>query len=169
MSKQIEIFIVAMKELGKRILDGSRGWEVRFETPPGAYLHLSKPNWGDDNMNGVHLEAYVRVTEEEGHGEAVVALHCERGCPGGDRKSIMIALAGRIQSACVELPEGASPILVRGVEDCTVVESRFAFSVSDKSDLKLVMDRVEDDLKQLQRILTPHIDAAIEDIVSGDV
>ena len=81
----------------------------------------------------------------------------------------MIALAGRIQSACVELPEGASPILVRGVKDCTVVESRFAFSVSDKSDLKLVMDRVEDDLKQLQRILTPHIDAAIEDIVSGDV
>ena len=111
----------------------------------------------------------MRVTEEEGHGEAVVALHCERGCPGGNRKSIMIALAGRIQSACVELPEGASPILVRGVKDCTVVESRFAFSVSDKSDLKLVMDRVEDDLKQLQRILTPHIDAAIEDIVSGDV
>lgn len=59
--------------------------------------------------------------------------------------------------------------MVRGVKDSTVVESRFAFSVSDKSDLKLVMDRVEDDLKQLQRILTPYIDAAIENVVIGDV
>ena len=53
MSKQIEPFIVAMKGLSNRLLEGSRGWEVRFETPPGAYLHLSKSNWGDDNMNGV--------------------------------------------------------------------------------------------------------------------
>ena len=33
-------------------------------------------------MDGVHLEAYVCETEDPGLCEAIVALHCERGCPG---------------------------------------------------------------------------------------
>ena len=68
-------FVAAFEGLGDRLRDGVGGWEVRFEKPPGAYLHLSKPKWGDEQMDGVHLEAYVSLTEQEGHGEAVVALH----------------------------------------------------------------------------------------------
>ena len=97
-------------------------------------MHLSKPNWGDDNMDGVHLEAYVCETEDPGLCEALVALHCERGCPGGDRESLITALARRIQSAREEVPKGTSPVLVRGVKDCTVVEVREAFFASDESE-----------------------------------
>ena len=56
------------------------GWEARLEDPPQAYIHVSKPLWGDENMNGIHFEAYIlgkQVQDEE----ALVALHCERGCP----------------------------------------------------------------------------------------
>ena len=159
MSVRFELFVDAFQALGERLLKDSPGWEVRFETPPGAYLHLSKPNWGDDNMDGVHLEAYVSETGECGRGEAVVALHCERGCPGGDRESLITALAQRVQSACEEFPKGASPVLVRGVQDCTVVESRFAFSMRDETEVRFVVDGVEDDLKRLQHVVAPHVDA----------
>ena len=164
MSGRFEPFVDAFQALGERLLKDSPGWEVRFETPPGAYLHLSKPNWGDDNMDGVHLEAYVSETGEGGRGEAVVALHCEKGCPGGDRESLITALAQRVQSACEELPKGTPPVLVRGVKDCTVVESRFAFFVPDESEVRLVVDSVEDKLKGLQRAVAPHVDAVIEEL-----
>ena len=164
MSVRFELFVDAFQALGERLLKDSPGWEVRFETPPGAYLHLSKPNWGDDNMDGVHLEAYVSETGECGRGEAVVALHCERGCPGGDRESLITALAQRVQSACEEFPKGASPVLVRGVQDCTVVESRFAFSMRDEPEVRFVVDGVEDDLKRLQRVVAPHVDAVVDNL-----
>ena len=115
-------------------------------------------------MDGVHLEAYVSETGECGRGEAVVALHCERGCPGGDRGSLITALAQRVQSACEEFPKGASPVLVRGVQDCTVVESRFAFSMRDEPEVRFVVDGVEDDLKRLQRVVAPHVDAVVDNL-----
>ena len=164
MSGRFEPFVDAFQALGERLLKDSPGWEVRFETPPGAYLHLSKPNWGDDNMDGVHLEAYVCETEDPGLCEAIVALHCERGCPGGDRESLITALARRIQSAREEVPKGTSPVLVRGVKDCTVVEVREAFFASDESEVRSVVDGVEDTLRGLQRAVAPHVDAVIEEL-----
>jgi hypothetical protein len=166
MSELFQPFVAAFEGLGDRLRDGVGGWEVRFENPPGAYLHLSKPKWGDQQMDGVHLEAYVSMAEQEGHGEAVVALHCEKGCPGGDRESLITALAQRVRSARGDFPRDASPVLVRGEKDCTtVVEVRFAFCVHDTSDVKSVVDRVEKDLRQLQRAVTPHVDAVIDDLL----
>jgi hypothetical protein len=56
-------------------------------------------------------------------------------------------------------------VLVRGEKDCTVVEVRFAFCVHDTADVKSVVDRVEKDLRQLQRAVTPHVDAVIDDLL----
>ena len=56
------------------------GWEARQELPPEAYLHLSKPSWGDENMNGIHLETYI-LSKQIQNEKAVLALHCEAGCP----------------------------------------------------------------------------------------
>ena len=44
-----------------------------------AYLHVSKPSWGDENMNGIHLETYVLSKQLENN-QAPVAIHCEGGC-----------------------------------------------------------------------------------------
>ena len=43
-----------------RLAEGVRadGWEARQETPPQAYLHVSRPGWGDGGMDGIHIEAY---------------------------------------------------------------------------------------------------------------
>ena len=46
------------QRLGDAFADRARGWETRFLTPPGAYIHVSKPAWGDESMDGVHLEAW---------------------------------------------------------------------------------------------------------------
>lgn len=55
-------------------------WIVSFEQPPQAYLHVSKPHWGDERMNGIHLETYV-LGQQLRSRIAPVALHCEGGCP----------------------------------------------------------------------------------------
>lgn len=60
------------------------GWEVRQETPPQAYIHISRPCWGDANMNGIHLETYV-LDGQIARGYAPVALHCEGGYPHQER------------------------------------------------------------------------------------
>mmetsp|Transcript_81322 Transcript_81322/g.230406 ORF Transcript_81322/g.230406 Transcript_81322/m.230406 type:complete len:212 (-) Transcript_81322:31-666(-) len=60
------------------------GWEVRQETPPAAYLHVSRPGWGDERLNGIHLEAYV-LGGQLASRRAPVALHCEAGCPFQER------------------------------------------------------------------------------------
>jgi len=56
------------------------GWVTEQEVPPAAYLHVSKPNWGDEKMNGIHLETYV-LSQQLNNKAALVALHCEKGCP----------------------------------------------------------------------------------------
>ena len=56
------------------------GWEARQEEPPQAYLHVSRPSWGDENLNGIHIETYV-LSRQLAERRAPVALHCERGCP----------------------------------------------------------------------------------------
>jgi hypothetical protein len=35
-------------------------WETRQEPLPNspAYLHVSRPSWNDENLNGIHLETY---------------------------------------------------------------------------------------------------------------
>ena len=165
-------FVVAFKGLGERLRGGSEEWEVRFENPLGAYLHVSKPSWGDENMDGVHLEAYVRATKVPGKGEAVVALHCESGCPGENREVLMTELAKRIEPEVDAWTETAgangkvwTPVLPRGVKDCTVVESRFSCALP--ANVPQDVGRIEDLLMLLRRDLTPHVDAAIETVVGS--
>ena len=55
------------------------GWESRQEKG-NAYLHVSKPNWLDNNMNGIHLETYIMDGQLQ-MGYAPVCVHCEGGFP----------------------------------------------------------------------------------------
>ena len=75
--------------------DVSGVWEVRQENPPGAYLHLSRPNWNDDNMNGLHFEAYV-LCQQLQRRQALVALHCESGWSVEFRKKFVPLIKRRI-------------------------------------------------------------------------
>ena len=52
---------------------------VGKEAIPDAYLHISKSNWGDEKMNGIHFETYVLKGQLESK-FAPVCLHCESGC-----------------------------------------------------------------------------------------
>ena len=79
----------------------SATWEVRQETPPGAYLHLSRPNWKDDNMNGLHFEAYV-LCQQLQRRQALVALHCESGWSVEFRKQFVPLLKRRISDKLEE-------------------------------------------------------------------
>ena len=158
----------AFQRLGARLGgEGAAGrWEVRFETPPAAYLHLSKPGWGDQDMDGVHLEAYYAAGGEAKEGKAVVALHCEAGAPGGDRCALMADLAERIapEVAAWPPPGGGAvgawgPLLPCGTEGCTVLEWRAA--LPNQAAASTVMEHIETRLAHLRRTLTPHVDAAI--------
>ena len=72
-------------------------WEVRQEQPhPGAYLHVSRFNWRDYNMNGIHLEAYV-LDKQINAKEAVVALHCESEWPLEFRTKFVPQITERIR------------------------------------------------------------------------
>jgi peptide deformylase len=86
------------------LADGFRaqdGWEARQETPPAAYLHVSRPSWGDAGMDGIHLEAFVLGKQLEAR-TALVALHCERGCPFQER--FMRAITERASAAIRAFP-----------------------------------------------------------------
>jgi hypothetical protein len=75
-----EAFESELRTLVDELRKGGEGWEVRQEPPSGAYLHVSLPQWGDEDMNGIHIETYV-LGRELAARSAPVALHCESGCP----------------------------------------------------------------------------------------
>ena len=75
-----EAFESEFRTLVDELRKGGEGWEVRQEPPSGAYLHVSLPQWGDEDMNGIHIETYV-LGRELAARSAPVALHCESGCP----------------------------------------------------------------------------------------
>eukprot|EP00756_Hemistasia_phaeocysticola_P008301 Hpha_TRINITY_DN14576_c0_g1::TRINITY_DN14576_c0_g1_i1::g.46723::m.46723 len=59
----------------------TNGWITQQEAPPAspAYLHLSRKTWGDERMNGIHIELYV-LDGQIARRKAPVCLHCEGGC-----------------------------------------------------------------------------------------
>ena len=140
--------------LGDAFADRARGWETRFLTPPGAYIHVSKPAWGDDSMDGVHLEAYV-----DDRGCACVALHCEKGSPVRDRRACVRALAERVGPDVEAWDSTSTPwtILPRGDEDCSACETRFTTSGYSARE---TVDVIARELRKLQT-LAPSIDAVI--------
>ena len=72
-----EIFDLLFDQLAEKF-DSESGWEAR--QGDSSYLHVSKPTWGDEEMNGIHLETYV-LDDQLAKRTAPVAIHCEAGCP----------------------------------------------------------------------------------------
>jgi aryl-alcohol dehydrogenase-like predicted oxidoreductase len=127
------------------------GWEARQEAPSQAYLHVSRPNWGDERMNGVHLEAYVLGGELESR-RAPVALHCEAGCPFQAR--FMELFTERAASTIHSFP-GAYTI--HGPVGSSVCEISVPFGDSPTE----TVERLAEELRRLQSLATL-IDSTIE-------
>ena len=136
-------------------------WEVRQEKPhPGAYLHVSRFNWRDYNMNGIHLEAYVLNKQIQAK-EAVVALHCESGWPLEFRQKFVPQISERIHGRL----EGWSCYREYGTWKfhvskgmMSVCEVRVPFGASPDE----TMERIE---RQLRRLMT--LSADIYDVIAN--
>jgi len=146
---------------------GGGRWEVRQESPPGAYLHVSRPNWNDKDMNGLHLEAYV-LSQQLERRQALVALHCESGWPLEFRKKFGPLLKTRIGDKLEEWNQSQDENnlgkwrLVKG-DGMSLCEVDVPFGDVPEETGR----RIE---KQLQRLktLSGTIDETISQCLSGD-
>jgi hypothetical protein len=137
------------------------GWETRQDTPPAAYLHLSKPSWGDENMDGIHFETYILPQQLESRC-APVMLHCEGGCPF--RTRFMELFAFRAAALVRKFPGGYS---MAGSSSATsdsnaLCEVSVPFEKSPSETVK----RISMELRRLQ-LLAPLIDEIVSEL-SGD-
>jgi len=119
------------------------GWKTALENPPDAYIHVSRPLWGDENMNGIHLEAYVLGRELQTR-KAPVALHCEGGCPF-QRK--FIARATELLGPVVQGWPGGWKIGDGG--SCSVCEVQIEVSPQSPEE---TMERIKTELRRLQSL-----------------
>jgi hypothetical protein len=138
-------------------------WEVRQEKPhPGAYLHVSRQDWRDYNMNGIHLEAYVLDNQIKSK-EGVVALHCENEWPLEFRKEfipqITERIRGRLEGWSCYREYGTWKLMghVSKGRMMNVCEVRVPFGVSPDDE---TMERIE---RQLRRLMT--LSADIDDVI----
>jgi hypothetical protein len=149
-------------------------WQVQQEKTPHchrAYLQVSRLNWHNYNMNGIHLEAYV-LDDQINSKEGIVALHCESEWPLEFRKEFVSQLTERIRGrlegwSCYR--EYGTWKLMMGHNDnddgvsnnnlgmMSVCEVRVPFGVSPDE----TMERIE---RQLRRLMTlsPDIDHVID-------
>lgn len=132
-------------------------WEVQQEKPhPRAYLHVSRFNWRDYNMNGIHLEAYI-LDKQIKSKQAVVALHCESGWPLEFRRKFIPQLSerirGRLEGWSCYREYGAWKLMMGNNDDdesrgmMSVCEVGVPFGASPDE----TMERVE---RQLRRLMT---------------
>ena len=133
------------------------GWEARQENPPQAYIHVSKPSWGDENMNGIYLEAYILGQQIESE-NALVALHCEGGCPF--QNQFMQLMTERFQEEVKSSPNRRSDYTVCGPTGCSVFQTLVPFG-QDASAGEVVC-KVHAELEKLQG-LAAVIDKTIAD------
>ena len=126
------------------------GWEVRQETLPQAYLHVSRRGWGDEHMNGIHLEAYV-LGRQLASQCGLVMLHCEGGCPFQQRfMSVFTELAGDTIRAF------PGEYVVKGPNGSSVCEVAVPFAAVPQQTMVLIAA----ELRRLQT-LAPLVDRAI--------
>ncbi|CAD7935451.1 unnamed protein product [Amoebophrya sp. A25] len=132
------------------------GWEVRLENPPQAYMHVSRPEWGDERMNGIHLETYV-LRQQFYDGVAPVALHCEGGSP--------VACAEfkrRIAEKCCDLVRSWGTgewKFAKEHSSCSVFEVLAPLS----PDSRETLEKLAVELRRL-RTIGPMIDSVIRDL-----
>lgn len=141
----------AFNELAERFAT-MEGWEARQETG-NAYLHVSKPNWLDSNMNGIHLETYVMDGQLQ-CGYAPVCLHCERGFP--KQKEFMHLFTQRAREQIESWPGYE----ILGPKGCSVCE----ILVPMESTVEETVEKLANELVHLQK-LAPLIDQTISDVL----
>ena len=130
-------------------------WETRQETPPQAYIHVSKPEWDDTKMNGIHFEAYI-LSDQIQDGNALVALHCEGGCPF--QQQFMETMTERFQAEVKKSPDKWGQYEVCGPKGCSVFEVLVPFGDSDVGG---VVSKVQSELVKLQESIAPIVDKTI--------
>ena len=117
------------------------GWEIRQETPAGAYLHLSRAGWFDENMNGIHIEAYV-LGEQLKSRSAPVMLHVEGGVPFQGR--FMELFTERAKSTILKFPG----YTVLGPEGSSVCEVSVPFEETPSA----TINSIHREMKRLQSL-----------------
>ena len=132
-------------------------WEVRQEDPPQAYLHISRPCWGDELMNGIHLETYV-LDGQIAMGCAPVALHCEGGYPNQQRFAKVFRNRIKDEMASWE-NAGEWKLQASG---CSLLEIYVALGETSE----VTIERLSCELRRLQT-LAPIIDKTIADLESN--
>ena len=133
------------------------GWEVRQEDPPQAYMHVSRPGWGDEHMDGIHLETYV-LGNQLASGFAPVALHCEQGFPHQQR--FMELFTERVG----ETIKGWPGYKLLGPHGCSVCEISIPLCAGPSGPFE-TGELLAEELRRLQT-LGPLIDETIADLKS---
>eukprot|EP00931_Biecheleriopsis_adriatica_P011382 TRINITY_DN112474_c0_g1_i1.p1 TRINITY_DN112474_c0_g1~~TRINITY_DN112474_c0_g1_i1.p1 ORF type:complete len:173 (-),score=25.46 TRINITY_DN112474_c0_g1_i1:37-555(-) len=140
----------------------SFSWEVRQEVPPQAYLHLSRPHWGDQHMNGIHFETYI-LRGELRERRAKVMLHCENGCPF--QQEFMERMTERLRRADSKaeseriLDSGYGKYRILGPQGCSVCELSVEFGASPEE----TVGKIQGELERLQAVMGPVVDDVIEE------
>ena len=137
-------------------------WEVRQEkSQPRAYIHVSRNNWLDHNMNGIHLEAYVLDRQiQSRHG--VVALHCEGGWPINFRRQFVPQISNKIRHKLEEWNHyreyGKWELMGHLNKGMSICEVQVPFGASPDE----TMERIE---RQLRRLMT--LSVVIDEVIDN--
>eukprot|EP01063_Lacrimia_lanifica_P009111 TRINITY_DN16130_c0_g1_i1.p1 TRINITY_DN16130_c0_g1~~TRINITY_DN16130_c0_g1_i1.p1 ORF type:complete len:290 (+),score=106.09 TRINITY_DN16130_c0_g1_i1:43-912(+) len=145
------------------------GWEARQEplragrAVPDAYLHVSRPAWGDEKLNGIHLEAWVDVARMKKQGSGPpVSLHCEGGCPF--QTCFMQLCSERVRPVVGRWAQedGGDAAVhkgwVVGASKCSVCEVQVAFGATPQE----TMGRIAAQLERLQTLA-----GAIDEVIAA--
>ena len=147
----INDYITAFNKLAKRFDGMEEVWEARQERG-NAYIHVSKPNWMDQHMSGIHLETYV-MDQQLRTGYAPVCLHCEGGFP--KQREFMELFTERARKQIKSLG-----YKVKGPKGCSVCEIMVPLGSTADETVEVLAGA----LIRLQT-LAPLIDQTIEDIL----
>lgn len=152
---------------GGRGGNGGEGqvWEVRQEkSQPRAYIHVSRKNWLDHNMNGIHIEAYVLVLDGQIHQSrhGVVALHCEGGWPINFRRQFVPQISDTIRTKLEEWNHyreyGKWELMGHLNKGMSICEVRVPFGACPNE----TMERIE---RQLRRLMT--LSVVIDEVIGN--
>ena len=152
-----EAFESEFRTLVDELRKGGEGWEVRQEPPSRAYLHVSLPQWGDEDMNGIHIETYV-LGRELAARSAPVALHCESGCPF--QRQFMKLFHERAAAHIEAWPGNYTTQLVNSFTACEI-------SVPFASTPKETVQKLLTEIRRLQQ-LAPIVDGIIKDCTQAE-
>ena len=109
--------------------------------------------WGDENMNGIHLETYILETQLR-NCSAPVALHCEGGCHF--REKFMQLMLSRAKTTIMDWPGGYKLMGDPTISKCSICEIEVPFG----SNVEETVEKLSVELKRLQT-LAPMVEKTI--------